>query len=105
MRTMRNNWFIVFAMAVVAASGLAQTPDKPSLIQVDPGFDAIVAPDAKLEKVAGNLGHIEGPTWIRKGQFLILSDISNNVVDKYSPSDGKISTFLEGIDEGFPVNS
>jgi gluconolactonase len=102
---MRKHFIVFLFIIAVAVSSVAQTPDKSPLIRVDPSFDDIVSPDAKLEKIAGNLGHIEGPTWIQKGQFLILSDIANNVVDKWDPKDGKISTYLEGLDEGFPVNS
>jgi hypothetical protein len=32
------------------------------VVRLDPALDDIIAADAKVEKVEGNFGHIEGPT-------------------------------------------
>jgi gluconolactonase len=101
---MKKLWIMVFSILITVAAA-AQAPEKESVVRLDPAMDNIAASDAKVEKVAGNLGHIEGPTWIRKGGYLIFSDIANNVINKWNPADGKVTTFMEGLDEGFPVNS
>ena len=55
-----GNIVLLFAMGVVLASG--QTSP---VVRVEPALDEIVPPDAKLEKVAGELRHLEGPVWVR----------------------------------------
>ncbi|OFW45003.1 MAG: hypothetical protein A3J28_06835 [Acidobacteria bacterium RIFCSPLOWO2_12_FULL_60_22] len=39
---------------------------KEPVIRLDPALDSIVPPDAKVEKVAGNFGFLEGPVWVRQ---------------------------------------
>ncbi len=63
--------------------------------RIDPAFDDLIAPDAKLEVLAG--GHIwtEGPVWVpRDGGFLLFSDIPRNRVYKWQQGKGE-SVFLE----------
>jgi gluconolactonase len=68
-------------------------PAPPQIVRLDPGLDAIVAPSAQVEKIAGDLGFTEGPVWQKRGGFLLFSDIPNNVVDKLDRH-GNISVFL-----------
>ena len=63
-------------------------------LRLNPAIDEIIAPDAKLEKLASGFGFVEGPVWVRKGGYLLFSDIPANVINKWNPLDGKISTFL-----------
>jgi gluconolactonase len=97
---MRTLWIIVLSiMATVSAA--AQAPGKGPVIRLDPALDDIVAPDAKVEKAVGNLGFAEGPLWVRKGGYLIFSDIPKNVIDKWSPGDAKASVFLDRPDANY----
>jgi sugar lactone lactonase YvrE len=84
------------ALAVVSlifsALALAQTP--VPVVRLDPAMDGIVSPNARVEKVAGGFLFTEGPVWLRKGGFLIFSDINANVIHKWDPRDGKSSVFL-----------
>ena len=64
-------------------------------MSVDPAFGGIVSATAKVEKVAGNFGFTEGPVWVRKGGYLIFSDIPANVINRWNPGDGKVSVYLE----------
>ena len=51
--------------------------------------------DAKVTKLAGGFGFIEGPVWIaRDGGFLVFSDIRKNQLNKWTAKDG-ITTFRE----------
>ena len=59
--------------------------------RLNPALDEIVPGDAKVEKVSGGFGFLEGPVWVHKGGYLLFSDIPANVIYKYSPSDGKFS--------------
>jgi len=54
---------------------------------------AVVAPGAKLEKLAGDFKFTEGPTADRDGN-VFFTDQPNNRIMKWSV-DGKLSTFLE----------
>lgn len=71
-------------MAVAAISGSAQT-------NMDTAN--ILAPDAKLQKLAGDFKFTEGPTCDKEGS-VFFTDQPNNRIMKWS-MDGKLSTFLQ----------
>jgi gluconolactonase len=54
---------------------------------------SVVAPGAKVEKLADGFGFTEGPIADAQGNVYFV-DISNNQIHKWSP-DGKLSTFRE----------
>lgn len=62
--------------------------------RIDPRFDTLVPPDAKLEKLAEGFAWSEGPVWIEKGRYLLFSDIPNNAVMKWHDTEG-LSLFLK----------
>jgi gluconolactonase len=78
---------------VIPAVAAAQTG--PAVRRVAPALDAIVAADATVERVATGFGFSEGPVWVRKGGFLIFSDIPANVINRLDPASGRVSVFLE----------
>lgn len=56
-------------------------------------FGKLVAADAKVEKLAGEMGFLEGPVWVpAAGGYLVFSDIPNNELKKWSKAGG-LSTF------------
>jgi gluconolactonase len=61
--------------------------------KTDPGFDAVVPADAKIEKVATCCKWLEGPVWIHQG-YLLFADIPGNRILKWTP-EGGISLFLQ----------
>ena len=63
-----------------------------SIIRIDPGFDALVPRDARIEKVAGGFTFTEGPIW-RPSGVLWFSDVVGNVVRQWSP-DGTVKELL-----------
>ena len=69
--------------------------DKP-VVRVDPGLDALVSPNAKLELVKSGFGFTEGALWVQNGKsgYLLFSDIPANVIYKWTP-DGKVSVYLD----------
>jgi gluconolactonase len=73
---------------------IAQAQDWNFVARLNPALDEIVPADAKVEKVADGFGFLEGPVWIRKGGYLLFSDIPANVIYKWSPEAGKVSIFL-----------
>ena len=64
------------------------------LESLDKRFDALIAPDTKIDKIADDLKWSEGPLWDAKSGSLLFSDIPNNVVMRWKPDKG-VSRFLE----------
>src|SRR5688572_2174884 len=66
------------------------------LERLDPAFDKLVAPDAKLEELASGFAWTEGPVWVPRGKgFLLFSDIPNNRIVKWDPETGKTSDWMK----------
>ena len=61
--------------------------------RLDPALDALVAPAAVIEKVAGGFKFTEGPLW-RPDGTLWFSDVQGNVVRSVTP-DGKVTVLIE----------
>src|SRR5215470_2518490 len=89
--------FAIVTLAVLATTAAsAQSTDK-AVVRLDPGLDALVSPDAKLELVRGDFGFTEGVTWVPQGNsgYLLFSDIPANVIYKMSPDGKNLSVYLE----------
>jgi gluconolactonase len=73
----------------------AQSSDDTAVLRLDPGLDALVSPDAKVELIKGGFGFTEGPVWVQKGKtgYLLFTDIPGNVIYRLTP-DGTASVFL-----------
>ncbi|MFN7935371.1 MAG: SMP-30/gluconolactonase/LRE family protein [Bryobacteraceae bacterium] len=59
--------------------------------ELHPSIHDLIAPDAAIEKLAGDFLFTEGPIWFRAG-YLIFSDIPANTMYKWDPVAG-ISVF------------
>ena len=77
----------ILSLAIVTA-----LPGKSSA-QTSNDASAVIAPGAKLEKLAGDFQFTEGPTCDQHGN-IFFTDQPNNRILKWS-TDGKLSTFLE----------
>jgi gluconolactonase len=68
-----------------------------TIVRIDPAFDALVPPGAKIEKLAGGFSFTEGPIWrpyVGEGQGgLWFSDVIGNVTRQWTP-DGKVIELL-----------
>ena len=53
-------------------------------------FKKCVAGEARVEKLAGDMGFVEGPVWFNG--FLVFSDIPNNELKKWTKAGG-LTTF------------
>jgi gluconolactonase len=76
-----------------AATAPATTTAVGAITRLDPAFDALVAPAAVIEKVAGGFKITEGPLW-RPDGTLWFSDVQGNVVRAVTP-DGKVTVLIE----------
>nr|WP_198160678.1 SMP-30/gluconolactonase/LRE family protein [Pedobacter panaciterrae] len=52
-------------------------------------INAIIHHDAKIEVIADGFGWVEGPLWIENKQMLLVSDVLNNTVYKWTSNKGK----------------
>ena len=86
---------ITLTLLAITTPCLSAEPETFGQIErLDPRFDALIPPDAKLEKLAQGFEWSEGPVWVDDGQYLLFSDIPNNAVIKWKEGEG-ISTFLK----------
>src|SRR5688500_12791119 len=89
-----------------AAAAAKEFPSGGNGQRLEPAFDARVAKDAQMEKLAEGLEWTEGPVWVKdgskirkdtkgaKGGFLLFSDIPNNVINQWTP-EGGIKPYLK----------
>ncbi|MGC8990685.1 MAG: SMP-30/gluconolactonase/LRE family protein, partial [Verrucomicrobiia bacterium] len=63
-------------------------PSIGTIERLDPALDAIIPPDARIEKLVGGLEWSEGPVWDRKTRTLLFSDIPRNVVFQWKEGVG-----------------
>lgn len=59
----------------------------------DPAFDQLIAPNAKIEKLAEGFNWSEGPVWLDGG--VIFSDVPENVAYRWKPGMTKAEVFLK----------
>ena len=65
--------------------------------RLDPALDALIGPNAVVEKIADGFQFVEGPVWMPEdGGYLLFSDIPANVVRRWSEADG-VSTLLDPV--------
>jgi gluconolactonase len=95
MTTLR--WLPLLFVAAVPFLAVGREEDKPktlgTITRIDDAFDDLLGKDAKLEILGEGYNWTEGPVWVKKGGYLLFSDIPSNSVYKYKPGE-KISLFL-----------
>lgn len=69
-------------------------PD-PSVISLDPRFDALKLPLASIERLATGCRWCEGPVWFGDGRYLLWSDIPNNRIMRWDEVTGEASAFRQ----------
>lgn len=96
---------LLISLALGVASSLVwgqNTTNFPSIGHVDRfdrALDNLIAPEAKIEVLAGGFEWAEGPVWVPEegnsfGGFVLFSDIPNNAVMKWQEGQG-ISTYMK----------
>jgi len=77
------------------------TPAK--VTRVDPALDAIVPPNASIEKLADGFLFTEGPVWVPDG-YLLFSDPNSNTIYRWSDNDGlsvfRVKSGFSGVNIG-----
>lgn len=98
MRCEQTSWWFsgilcFVVLATLASAGARGEPGSNpgrfgAIDRLDPRFDQLIPPGAKLEKLAEGFDWSEGPLWIRQGGYLLFSDIPRNSVMKWQPGAG-----------------
>ncbi|MEW6158141.1 MAG: SMP-30/gluconolactonase/LRE family protein [Verrucomicrobiota bacterium] len=63
-------------------------PTMGSIERLSADLDALIPPDAVIEKLASGFEWSEGPVWQPRGDFLLFSDVPRNVVFKWKEGVG-----------------
>ena len=98
--TRRTVTLALGAGAAIAAGGFSMSAQAAahetvgSIRRLSPALDAVIAPDAKIEKLADGFVWSEGPVWVKDGRYLVFSDVPANIMYRWSQKDGK-SVFLQ----------
>jgi len=84
-------------LAAVAGAAAAQSPSFERVGRIErlsPRFDALVDSSAPIEKLGEGYRWSEGPVWVRRGNYLLFSDVPANRMYRWSEAGG-VSIFLE----------
>ncbi len=88
---------LLTATAACAPAGdTAATHAYPTVGRItvyDDGLRAIVAPDARVERIVEGFTWSEGPLWMRDGGYLLFNDVPGNTMYRWTARDG-LSVFL-----------
>jgi gluconolactonase len=91
-------FLLVIATAMTAhaqspAAGVA-APPTGGIEGLDPAFDALVDPAAKVEFLGEGFIWSEGPVWVPQAKCLLFSDVPGNTVYRYKDGEG-VTPFLK----------
>ncbi|MES2178247.1 MAG: SMP-30/gluconolactonase/LRE family protein [Gemmatimonadota bacterium] len=78
--------FVGIAPAILCAQA-------PTIERLEPALDALIASDARVEKLAEGFQWSEGPAWNVKGGYLLFSDVPANTIYKWKQGEG-LSVYL-----------
>lgn len=100
----KNIRAFALASALLIASPLFASPIPPTDRQSEPaqattvtlnsGGDTVIDSAAKVKQLGAGFSWVEGPLWVRRGQFLLFSDVPKNRIHRWSPEKG-MELFLE----------
>ena len=94
---------ILAALIAVTAFACGAARAQSVVEKLDPGLDALVSPDTKVEKlIEDQEAFFEGPVWHqgREGNFLTFSDLVHNRVNRLDPGTRKLSTYVDHVWQG-----
>jgi gluconolactonase len=89
----KTRGLFISSMAAVAILACARNISAQTVEKLDPAFDRLISPSAKVEQVATGFNKwTEGPVWTHSG-VLLFAEIPANSIIEWRPG-GKASVFL-----------
>ena len=82
-----------------AAPAAPEPESLGGVVRIDPRLDAIVPPDARIEKLAEGFVFSEGPVWDRRASRLLFSDVRANQVFEWTEAGGA-SAYIDPVYTG-----
>jgi gluconolactonase len=91
--------FLVHACATTPGEIMQQEPVSSypttgSVERLDPVMDKLIPVNAEIEILAEGFSWSEGPVWVEQGEYLLFSDVPENIVYKWKEGEGK-SVYLQ----------
>jgi len=80
------------AALIASSQAFAASPAYPKIGRIrrlSPELDTVIDAAAPIEQIADGITWAEGPAWVRKGGYLLFSDVPGNVMHRWSAQDGK----------------
>ena len=99
MKTLRRAGLWAPLVLATACAWPDQGTGAGGVLRIDPRVDDLVAPGARIEKLADGFVFTEGPVWIEDEARLLFSDVQDNVLYQWTAEDGAsplISPVFEG---------
>jgi gluconolactonase len=90
-------WAAVACLLGCVATKMPDPSPPPAfgkLTAMDPAFQDVVSADARMEKIAEGFTWSEGPAWVQDGDYLLFTDVPENILYRWSQSEG-LSVFLK----------
>ena len=84
---------LILAPIFALAAGAAEPVLIGKILRLDPALDALIAPDAEVEKVAEGFKWSEGPVW--KDGAVLFSDVPENRIYQWTPGTKAARVFLK----------
>jgi gluconolactonase len=81
------------AAAGCATQGATPAASLGGVRRISADLDRLVAADARVEQLGEGFRWAEGPVWVRRGGYLLFSDVPGNVIYRWSRADG-VTEFL-----------
>lgn len=86
--------FLTALAMIMSYVGISQQKTIGEVIRFDPAIDELIDKDAKIEVLGEGFEWSEGPAWVKKGGYLLFSDVPKNIIYKWKEGEG-VSEFLK----------
>ncbi len=84
---------IIIAAGIATGFSADNIEFKGGFERLDPAFDALIAPSAKIEKLAEGFNWSEGPTWYEGA--VLFSDVPENIIYRWKEGMTSAEVFLK----------
>src|SRR5438045_2312898 len=86
-------FLLLFCAGSLAGAAAEPHPLNARIERLDPAFNRLVAPEAKIEKLAEGFRWAEGPVWYDGG--IVFSDVLANTAYRWEPGMTEAKVFIQ----------